>query len=728
MATVYSQQANPSTGAYLRSVCNYTVTETSTQIIISGTIALQHNGAAYSGALFSESGAVGYDTDYLTVFIGQTDSITGAVKHTSWTTVKSETFSGTISKGTEARTLNLKVGLSGVVSVITYVTTVAINIPALQSYSVTFDSNGGSGGPTSQTKYEGVNLRLSSSKPSKTDYIFSHWNTALNNSGTTYNPGDTYTANAALNLHAIWNSEISYNGNGTFIDTYSNYPTQTKTYGTNLTLHSATPTRTGYVFNGWNTAADGTGTSYQPGGTYSAEVAVTLYAQWLSLPAKPQITSMTAIRWNETTDEQDDTGTSAKVTAEWSIDTTSDYYGNTNTGTVTLLVTPQSGSSSHTITPISGTSGTSGTAVFMVSGLDTDMQYTCKVTVTDLNASSNRSVLLTRAFFIMDFKAGGQGIGIGRAAPASGLEIGYNVTCDQNLEVYEDETINGDLTVEGITTHTGRISANGNIFANARMRVQKDMLAQGAELRGDMRVSGYGGISVGTSASLDDLYVAVTDETKPTFVSGEFYSRGYNSTMGTIAYTQLTSQPSDWNTAWTNYYRRKSTNGLLKITYDTEFDGDVKGMGILDMFYPVGSYYETSDTSFNPNTAWGGTWELETAGQVHVSSGTGYTVSGATTNTTDGGSPYIQEHTHAFTQPKIPNHHHSMGNIWSNGTGSSQAYQYSNSRALMTRSTATDGGGGSCTGGAVGAVSGATTGNAGNMPPYIVVNRWHRTA
>jgi hypothetical protein len=437
---------------------------------------------------------------------------------------------------------------------------------------------------------------------------------------------------------------------------------------------------------------------------------------------------MTAIRWNETTGQQDDTGTSAKVTAEWSIDTTSDYYGNNNTGTVSLVLTPQSGTSSHTITPVSGTSGTSGTAVFMASGLDTDMQYNCTITVTDLNASSNRTVILTRAFFIMDFKAGGQGIGIGRAAPDSGLEIGYNVTCDQNLEVYEDETINGDLTIEGITTHTGRISANGNIFANSRMRVQKDMLAQGAEFRGDMRVSGMGGISVGKSASLDDLYVAVTDATKPTWVYGGFYSRGYNSTMGTIAYTQLTSQPSDWNTAWTNYYRRKSVNGLLKITYDTEFDGDVKGSGLLNMFYPVGSYYETSDTTFNPNTAWGGTWELETAGQVHVSSGTGYTVSGATTNTSDGGSVYIQAHTHGFTQPKIPSHSHSMGNIWSNGSGSSSAYVMSASRKLTTRSTSTDGGGGACTGGAVGAVSGATTGTAGNMPPYIVVNRWHRTA
>lgn len=152
----------------------------------------------------------------------------------------------------------------------------------------------------------------------------------------------------------------------------------------------------------------------------------------------------------------------------------------------------------------------------------------------------------------------------------------------------------------------------------------------------------------------------------------------------------------------------------------------------IDLYYPVGSYYETSDITFNPNVTWGGTWVLETEGQVHVSAGTNYVVAGALTNTTDGGSPYIQAHTHTFTQPKIPNHQHSMNNIWSDGSGSSAAYAMASSRKLTTRKTANDGGGGACTGGAVGAVSGLpsgqTTGDAGNMPPYIVVNRWHRTA
>lgn len=35
------------------------------------------------------------------------------------------------------------------------------------------------------------------------------------------------------------------------------------------------------------------------------------------------------------------------------------------------------------------------------------------------------------------------------------------------------------------------------------------------------------------------------------------------------------------------------------------------GDEIINLFYPVGSYYETADGTFNPNVAWGGTWALE---------------------------------------------------------------------------------------------------------------------
>lgn len=46
----------------------------------------------------------------------------------------------------------------------------------------------------------------------------------------------------------------------------------------------------------------------------------------------------------------------------------------------------------------------------------------------------------------------------------------------------------------------------------------------------------------------------------------------------------------------------------------TEVNNFVGNLGytfnLIDMFYPVGSYYETSDTTFNPNITWGGTWAL----------------------------------------------------------------------------------------------------------------------
>ena len=39
----------------------------------------------------------------------------------------------------------------------------------------------------------------------------------------------------------------------------------------------------------------------------------------------------------------------------------------------------------------------------------------------------------------------------------------------------------------------------------------------------------------------------------------------------------------------------------------------------LDLIYPVGTYYETSNTSFDPNTSWGGSWTKEEDGTVLVS-------------------------------------------------------------------------------------------------------------
>jgi uncharacterized repeat protein (TIGR02543 family) len=59
--------------------------------------------------------------------------------------------------------------------------------------------------------------------------------------------------------------------------------TETTTIATHLTANAFT--RTGYSFAGWNTAADGSGTSYADGASYPFTSSTTLYAQWTLTPA-----------------------------------------------------------------------------------------------------------------------------------------------------------------------------------------------------------------------------------------------------------------------------------------------------------------------------------------------------------------------------------------------------------------------------------------------------------
>ena len=67
---------------------------------------------------------------------------------------------------------------------------------------------------------------------------------------------------------------LSYNANGGVGSLGS------QTHNGTVTLHSMTPSREGYRFVSWNSAADGTGVSYQPGATISVLKSITLYAIW----------------------------------------------------------------------------------------------------------------------------------------------------------------------------------------------------------------------------------------------------------------------------------------------------------------------------------------------------------------------------------------------------------------------------------------------------------------
>lgn len=85
------------------------------------------------------------------------------------------------------------------------------------------------------------------------------------------------TSSADITVPAKPSYAVTYNGNGATSGTPS---AQTKWYGETLPLSTAKPTRTNYVFKNWNTAAAGTGTAYASGASYTANAALTLYAQW----------------------------------------------------------------------------------------------------------------------------------------------------------------------------------------------------------------------------------------------------------------------------------------------------------------------------------------------------------------------------------------------------------------------------------------------------------------
>lgn len=141
---------------------------------------------------------------------------------------------------------------------------------------------------------------------------------------------------------------------------------------------------------------------------------------------------------------------------------------------------------------------------------------------------------------------------------------------------------------------------------------------------------------------------------------------------------------------------------------------------LVDFFYPVGTYYETSDTSFNPNTAWGGTWVEDSAGMVTVAKNTG-------TFSTVGASGGEESHTLSISE--IPKHNHPLQiALLGSGGGVNSIYgttfsSTANGSVITTTTAATSG---EIRWGVKDNTSGDGAHN--NLQPYIVVKRWHRTA
>ena len=306
----------------------------------------------------------------------------------------------------------------------------SVNVPAWTSYTVSYNANGGSGAPGSQTKWKNQTLTLSSTKPTRTGYSFQGWalSKADADSGTWYYAaGGSCGKNENLTLYAVWKADtysVTYNANGG-----SGAPAKsTKTYGKTLILSTTKPTRANYNFLGWAESASATSAKYSAGGSYTANAAVTLYAVWELAYVKPSI-DITSLTRTPTGD-----GTQETITVEFSWVSTYpaktaeiDVEGTMSNGAITAR--------QEYINFPDGVSVTEGSYTFMFEEtFDPETACTIRVTVSDGVGSTTMSKVLPGAVFTMDFLAGGKGVAFGKAATERNLvDIAFQTRLEGGL-------------------------------------------------------------------------------------------------------------------------------------------------------------------------------------------------------------------------------------------------------------------------------------------------------
>ena len=141
----------------------------------------------------------------------------------------------------------------------------------VRSYSVNFDSNGGSAVASQSVKYGSKASRPTD--PTRAGHTFQGWYTSRDG-GARYDFNQTVTGDVTLYAHWSVNSyTLAFDGNGGKASESSRTVQYGSQYGS-----LPTATRTGHTFQGWYTAKSG-GTKVSPSTTMGA-ANTTLYAHW----------------------------------------------------------------------------------------------------------------------------------------------------------------------------------------------------------------------------------------------------------------------------------------------------------------------------------------------------------------------------------------------------------------------------------------------------------------
>lgn len=382
----------------------------------------------------------------------------------------------TFAKQQSSRTVSIdfSVGSTGSSVSGTSTGTLKVTIPALASYTVSYNGNGAtSGSMSTQTKYYGKSSTLRSNAFTRTGYTFKNFNTNSSGTGTSYSSGGTYTANANATLYAQWVADtktISYNSNGGS----GSISSQTKTYDKKLTLSNGSGfTRTNYTLTGWNSQADGQGTSYSLSqvlsGTFLPASNIVLYAQWQTNYVSLTISDLKVERVNSSGTATDD-GTYLKVTFGYKA-------GKVGTSWQTPHCTLYINRSIHADPKYDADltySSSTGTGTFsqQFGTYGKDYAHTVSVVLTDTYGEVSDSYKVSTTTYPIDLRIFGDNenkkvyMGVMRAArEVEGYPLSTApISVDGNAKVSGDANIIGDANISSDANVGGDVHTTGKYY------------------------------------------------------------------------------------------------------------------------------------------------------------------------------------------------------------------------------------------------------------------------
>lgn len=293
----------------------------------------------------------------------------------------------------------------------------SVAVGAKSSYTITYNANNGTGAPSSQTKWHGEDIALSTTKPTRTGYTFKGWGIEPSG-GVSYSSGAKYTDNKNLTLYAIWQIKtytVTYNANGG-VDAPAS---QTKNHGQALTLSTKKPTRTNYTFKGWANTATGN-VAYQSGSNYTGNASITLYAVWELIYFLPKIYNVT-VDWSTTHEPETDANGIVRQYAVGGFDWETSYADpNIHVGFYTsdgTLIANKSWTISGGKTHNDYGLETFPSELFL---LNFDVSYTVKITIEDSGGEATVTTTLGGNIYPIDVLAGGNGVSFGGPASIRG--------------------------------------------------------------------------------------------------------------------------------------------------------------------------------------------------------------------------------------------------------------------------------------------------------------------